>query len=126
MKRLILSKSLLLISLGVVLAVLSISNSCTKSSTDPTGGGGSNQPGANEVWLQNRAFTPASITVAVGTTVKWTNKDSYTHNVTSSTAVFNSGSMGNGAIFTFQFTAAGTYPYTCTLHPGMAGTVIVQ
>jgi plastocyanin len=126
MKKLILSKGRSILSIGILMAVFIISNSCSKSSTDPTGGGGSNQPGLNEVWLQGRAFTPATITVAVGTTVKWINKDSYTHNVTSATGVFNSGSMGNGAIFPFQFTAAGTYPYTCTLHPGMAGTVIVQ
>jgi plastocyanin len=124
MKTLLSAKRSSVLGLAIIL-ILSISNSCTKSSTDPTGGG-TGQPGANEVWMQGMAFNPVTITVPVGTTVKWTNKASVTHNVTSATAVFSSGPMGNGATYTFQFTTAGTYPYTCTLHPGMAGTVIVQ
>jgi len=125
MKKVLLTKSRSALSLGIMLTILIVSNSCSKSSTDPTGGG-TDQPGANEVWMQGMAFNPLTITVPVGTTVKWTNKDSFTHNVTSATAVFSSGAMGGGATFSFQFTTAGTYPYTCTLHPGMAGTVIVQ
>ena len=109
---------------GVLLTILSISYGCTKSSD--SGNGGSNQPGANEVWMQNMAFDPTSITVSVGTTVKWTNKDSFTHNVTSSTGAFSSGSMASNATFSFQFNSAGTYNYSCTIHPGMNGTVIVQ
>lgn len=125
MKKLLSTTSRSVLSLGIMLTILIISNSCSKSSTDPTGGG-TNQPGANEVWMQGMTFNPATLTVSVGTTVKWTNKASFTHNVTSGTAVFSSGAMGNGSTFSFQFTAAGTYPYTCTLHPGMAGTIIVQ
>jgi plastocyanin len=124
MKNILLKKSRLVLSLGILL-VLTISNSCTKSSTDPTGGG-TDQPGANEVWMQGMTFNPSTLTVPVGTTVKWTNKASVTHNVTSATAVFSSGAMDGGATFSFQFNTAGTYPYTCTLHPGMAGTIIVQ
>jgi plastocyanin len=125
MKKLILSKSRSVLSIGIMMAVLIISNSCTKSSTDP-GTGGSDGPGANEVWLKGMAFTPSSITVSVGTTIKWTNKDAVTHNVTSNTGVFSSGDMGNGATFSFQFNTAGTYPYTCTIHPTMTGSVTVQ
>ncbi len=124
MKISILSKIRSTIYLGIILTIISISISCTKTSTDP--GTGGTQPGANEVWMQGMAFTPATITVSVGTTIKWTNKDSYTHNVTSATSVFSSGPVSGGATFSFKFTAAGTYPYTCTIHPGMAGTVIVQ
>lgn len=109
---------------GVLLTILSISYGCTKSSDNGTGG--STQPGANEVWMQNLAFNPSSITVSVGTTITWTNKDSFTHNVTSSTQAFSSGSMSPGATFSFKFNTAGTYNYTCTIHPGMNGTVIVQ
>jgi plastocyanin len=125
MKRIILSKIRTVLSIGIMLAIINLSNSCTKSSTNAPGGG-SDQPSANEVWMQGMVFNPATITVPTGTTVKWTNKASFTHNVTSATAVFSSGAMGNGSTFSFQFITAGTYPYTCTLHPGMAGTVIVQ
>jgi plastocyanin len=125
MKKLILTKNRSVLSIAIVLTIFVISNSCTKSSTDPTGGG-TGQPGANEVWMQSMAFTPASITVPVGTTIKWTNKDGVTHNVTSNTSVFSSGAMSSGAIFSFTFANAGSYPYKCTIHPGMTGTVIVQ
>ena len=124
MKKFILSGSRSVLAIGIMLTIVIISNSCSKSSTDT--GGGTNQPGPNEVWLQGMAFTPASITVSVGTTIKWTNKDAVTHNVTSNTAVFSSGAMGDGATFSFKFTTAGTFPYTCTIHPSMQGSVIVQ
>jgi plastocyanin len=86
----------------------------------------SSGPGASEVWMQNNAFTPASITVPVNTTVKWTNKDGTAHTVTSTAGVFDSGNIANAGAFSYQFTSAGTYPYKCTIHSGMTGSVIVQ
>jgi len=83
-------------------------------------------PGTNEVWMQNTAFVPPSITVAVNTVIKWTNKDNMDHNVTSNTGLFSSGTIGSAGTFTHQFTAAGLYPYNCTIHSGMNGTVTVQ
>lgn len=95
---------------------------CKKNNTAPSMG----TPGANEVWIQNSTFTPASITVAVNTTIKWTNKDGITHTVTSNNALFDSGNIGNGGTYSRQFTTAGTYPYHCSIHSSMAGTVVVQ
>lgn len=83
-------------------------------------------PGANEVWMQNNIFSPASITVPANTTIKWINKDGAAHTVTSNTGSFDSGSIAGGNTYSHQFTAAGTYPYNCSLHSGMSGTVIVQ
>jgi plastocyanin len=71
------------------------------------------------------SFNPSSITVYVGTKITWTNKDAVTHNVTSNTTLFSSGSMTTGATFSYTFTTAGTFPYTCTIHPSMTGTVTV-
>jgi plastocyanin len=80
------------------------------------------------VSIQGMAFIPASITIAVNTTVTWTNNDAVTHTVTSDTPLFNSGNMaGNGSgTFSFTFTSAGTFPYHCSIHPDMTATVIVQ
>ena len=83
-------------------------------------------PAANEVWIQGMAFTPATCTVPVNTTVTWTNKDAAPHNVVSNDNLFNSGDMNKGATFSYRFTTAGSYAYRCTLHEGMTGTVIVQ
>lgn len=128
MKNLFISKNRFLTGMGLLLVVMSISYSCSKSSNDYSTGtnpppGTTGGPGTNEVWIQNMAFTPSSITVAAGTTITWTNKDGVTHNVTSDSGVFSSGSMGTGATFSFKFVTKGTYTYKCTIHPSMTGSV---
>jgi len=114
-----------------LIAILMISFSCSKSSnaymnpaTNTTGGAGG--PGANEVFIQGMAFVPATISVAAGTTITWTNKDAIAHTVTSGTNLFDSGSLASGKSFTFTFATAGTYPYYCSIHPTMTATVTVK
>jgi amicyanin len=133
MKYSIHPKSRFLIGIGFLITILSISASCSKSSManmTGTGGNGNNTgtstPGANEVFIQGMVFSPSTITVKAGTAITWTNKDAVTHNVTSSPALFSSGAMGNGATYSFTFTDKGTYSYTCTIHPSMKGTVVVN
>jgi plastocyanin len=113
-----------------VIAILAISNSCTKA-TDymngtGTGSKGSGGPGINEVWIQGMSFSPATISVAAGTTITWTNKDGVAHTVTSDAALFDSGSIGSGGTFSFSFGTAGTYSYHCAIHPSMTGKVVVN
>jgi plastocyanin len=71
------------------------------------------------------ASGPAAITVKVGTTVTWTNKDSDPHTVTTSNGPLHSPTMQGGATFSYTFTAAGTFNYLCTIHPFMTATVTV-
>ena len=112
--------------LALIIIVLGM-GSCSKSSNDVTGGTTPPTPGANEVWMQNTTFVPSTKTVAVGTTITWTNKDAATHDVKSNTAgLFASPSMGQGATFSYTFTKAGSFGYTCVFHTGMNGTIIVQ
>jgi plastocyanin len=84
--------------------------------------GGSTQ----EVKIVNFSFTPATITVSAGTTVKWTNQDSTAHTVTADDGSFDSGQMAQGVTFSFTFSKAGTFSYKCGNHPNMLGKVIVQ
>ncbi len=77
------------------------------------------------VAIANFAFNPASVTVAVGGLVTWTNSDSAAHTVTFDSGP-NCGTLGSGATQTAQFTVAGTYPYHCQIHSSMKGTVVVQ
>ena len=70
-------------------------------------------------------FSPASLTVAAGTTVTWQNKDTIAHTSTSNNGVFN-GSLAPGGSYSYTFGAKGTYQYHCTIHPGMTGSVTVQ
>ena len=72
------------------------------------------------------AYLPDSITVPVGTTVKWTNNDAIAHDVTSKNNLFLSPNMAPGATFSQTFQSAGSFPYYCTIHSGMTGTVTVQ
>ena len=131
MKKLIGSKIRLLTGVSFLFAILTISNSCTKSTaadTPATGGTtkGSGGPGTNEVWIQGMAFTPATITVAAGATITWTNKDAVAHTVTSNTGLFDSGSMSTNATYSRAFSTSGTFQYYCKVHPGMTATVVVN
>jgi plastocyanin len=83
-------------------------------------------PPAQQVVIEQFAFTPAALTVPVGATVTWTNKDGTIHTVTSTTKAFASDGLDQGGTFSHTFTAPGTYPYSCKLHPRMTGTVTVQ
>ena len=83
-------------------------------------------PSAASVSIANFAFSPATLTVSVGTVVTWTNNDSTTHTVTSDTGVFSSGGMDQHATFSYTFSTAGTYTYYCSIHTYMKGTVIVK
>ena len=83
-------------------------------------------PAAQQVTIEQFKFTPAALTVPVGTTVTWTNKDGTIHTVTSTTKVFASEGLDQGGSFSYTFTTPGSYPYFCKLHPRMTGTVTVQ
>ena len=79
-----------------------------------------------EVKIDNFSFTPASITVPVGTEVTWTNRDDIPHNVVSEDHSIKSKTLDTDEKFTFTFTKPGTYSYFCSIHPKMKGTVVVQ
>ena len=77
--------------------------------------------------ISNFAFNPPTLTVKVGTTVTWTNKDSVTHTVTSdSGTLLDSPSIPPGQSFSFTFTSSGTESYHCTIHPMMKGKIVIQ
>jgi len=79
-----------------------------------------------EVKIDNFSFAPGSFTVAVGTTVTWTNHDDIPHTVVSTDGVFKSKVMDTDEKFSYTFDKAGTFPYFCSIHPKMTGTVVVQ
>jgi plastocyanin len=78
-----------------------------------------------QVNIQGFAFSPQNLTIVAGTTVNWTNLDPNTHTATSDTAVWDSGDLAQNQSYPHTFAAAGTYPYHCTYHPGMTGTITV-
>jgi plastocyanin len=79
-----------------------------------------------EVKIDNFVFGPQTITVPVGTTVTWTNKDDIPHTTVSTDGVFKSKVMDTDETFSYKFTKPGTYSYFCSVHPKMTGKVVVQ
>ena len=75
------------------------------------------------VAIGDNTFTPATITVDVGETVKFENGGAIPHTVTGDG--FDSGSLAPGDSFTFAADKAGTVKYVCVFHPGMQGTIEV-
>ncbi len=80
----------------------------------------------SDVTIANFAFSPDTLTVKAGTTVKWTNKDSTAHTVTADDGSFDSGTLNPGMTFSFTFKQAGTVSYHCTIHPNMKAKIVVQ
>lgn len=95
-------------------------------SVTPPPSAGNSQPVAASVNIQNFSFSPATLTVAVGTKVTWLNEDAAAHTVTSDNGSFGSSPLNQGDSYGFTFAKAGTYNYHCSIHPSMEGTVIVQ
>jgi len=79
-----------------------------------------------EVKIDNFSFGPGTLTVPVGTTVTWTNRDDIPHTVVSTDGAFKSKVLDTDEKFSFTFGKAGTFPYFCSIHPKMTGKVIVQ
>ena len=112
--------------LGAALAIVAVFGcNNSKSPTYPN-----NPPPTSShhhaVAIQGFAFSPSSLTIAVGDTVVWTNDDSAAHTVTSDSGSELNGSVGHGESYQHIFAAAGSYPYHCTVHPSMHGSVTVQ
>jgi amicyanin len=78
------------------------------------------------VTISDFAFSPATVTIAAGDTVTWTNTDPVVHTATSTSGAFDSGDIAQGDTFSFTFTTPGTYDYFCTPHPTMTGRIVVQ
>jgi 3',5'-cyclic-AMP phosphodiesterase len=76
--------------------------------------------------IDNFAFNPASITVPIGAKATWTNHDDIPHNIISTKRLFASPVLDTGETFSHVFEAPGEYPYYCSIHPKMTGTLIAK
>jgi plastocyanin len=78
-----------------------------------------------EVNIDNFAFTPKELTVKTGATIVFRNRDDIPHSVVGTNGEFRSKALDTDDTFSFTFTKAGTYDYSCGLHPQMQGKVVV-
>jgi amicyanin len=81
--------------------------------------------GGTAVAITDFKFSPATLTVPVGTTVTWTNQDEEPHTIAAKDGSFHSPGMDTHGTYSFTFTTPGSYDYICSIHPFMAGTVMV-
>ena len=83
------------------------------------------------VTVADNVFQPASVTIAAGDTVVWTQPGTRVHNVTADDGSFSSGNLAAGGTFSRAFASPGTFRYYCSIHGapggiGMSGVVVVQ
>jgi len=129
-----------LVMLGLLLipfaAIISLGDAYAEETVTVIMTPGSGGPGCE---VENKCFDPGTITIPVGTTIIWVNKDSQGHTVSSG----NPGDADAGALFDstkdpagfliapekswqYIFDKPGEYPYFCLVHAGwMTGKVIV-
>lgn len=81
--------------------------------------------GGTAVSISDFKFNPATLTVPVGATVTWTNKDEEPHTIAAKDGSFHSPGIDTNGTYSFTFTTAGSYDYICSIHPFMTGTVVV-
>jgi len=110
---------------AMALSACSSGGSTTSSSTHP----GSGSPGGavQAITIKTFAFSPSSLTVAPGASVTVTNDDSVAHTLTSKSGDFDTGDIQAGQSKTFTApNKAGSYPYICSIHQYMTGTLTVS
>lgn len=107
---------------------MDMSKSDTNSSSSDTNQTSTEPAATDSVTIKDYAFSPATITVKVGTTVSWTNQDSVRHDVVSDDGSAdgpNGPLLAKGETYKFTFAKAGTFSYHCTPHPYMKAKVVV-
>jgi plastocyanin len=81
---------------------------------------------AVNIVIDNFSFSPATATVAPGTTVTWTNRDDIPHTVVSIEQKFKSPVLDTDEKFSHKFDTVGSYKYFCSIHPKMTGEIVVK
>jgi plastocyanin len=92
------------------------------ATTAPTGG---DATGEVVVVIKDVAFQTPEVTVKAGGSVMWDNQDNQAHTATG-TGSFATDTIAPGESKTVTFDEAGTFPYICSFHPFMKGTVTVE
>jgi plastocyanin len=108
---------------AVVAGTLLLGAACGGSSD-----GSNTEPEAGDVTVQlvGLRFDPAMVEVPVGKRVVWRWTDRVGHNVVADGAAFLGSKVQSGGTYVIRFDRPGTYPYQCTLHEGMRGTVVAR
>lgn len=117
--------SLMILSAAIVLVGAGCAASPTPAASNAQAPEVNLQSVEKTVSVSNFAFAPAELVVTAGTVVVWKNLDSAPHLV-SSPGNFESAQLAQGEEYRFTFSTAGTFDYTCKIHPSMKGKIIVK
>jgi plastocyanin len=116
-------RTILMLTASLSLWLMALGASSWPSAADPPR---DQTPADASVSIKDLKFSPATVTIKSGQTVMWTNNDDRDHNVTADDGSFKSGNLGAGKSFRNTFSQKGTFPYRCTYHPRMRGSIVVQ
>jgi plastocyanin len=116
----------LFVGLLLTMTVLAVGCGGSAEGASGTTAVGSSGDGSATVRMVDYSFEPQTITVASGTTITWINEDSVSHNAVADDESWGTDIFGGGGSASITFDSPGTYPYNCTLHAGMVGTVVVE
>jgi plastocyanin len=105
-------------SIAVILSLLS--TGCSRGAVD------AQKSTSQTVVIDGTRFQPAELSVNVGDSIVWVNKDPFPHTATSATGGFDSGEIASEKSWTFKAVKAGEFPYVCTLHRNMKGILRVK
>lgn len=127
-------KSLNSFFLMLIAALILSLTGCGDDATGPDIDNGNDEngdaPPSALVQMTGRTYSPSTLEVEVGTTVRWENNSDETHTVTSGSNrehddEFNSGDIAPGESYTYTFDNTGSFDYFCIPHPGMEATITV-
>jgi plastocyanin len=106
-----------------LIAALSVAALCSGATGSLATAGSS---ATAQIVIKDFMFRPTPLTIKAGSIVTWANKDDEPHTVVSDTGLFRSGAVDTDETFTFKFDKPGTYHFTCSIHPRMVGTIVVE
>jgi len=114
-------------ALTCLLAVLgAVAIATASGAASPGQNRGAGKAERHTVTIDGTSFAPSDLTVHVGDRVVWTNKDPYPHTATSKTGSFDSDDIKPAKSWTFVAKKKGDFPYVCSIHPSMKGTLHVK
>lgn len=119
-------KKIFFIGLLVIAVLISGCTTTTTTQPAPTQTPVTTTPTPVSVDIRGYTFVPGTVGISKGTTVTWTNDDGVPHTVTSISGAFDSGPIDPGKTYSYTFNQAGTFEYSCTIHPSIPhGNVVV-
>ena len=119
--------ALVMVLVGALLLAACSSGAVGLTEAAASGGSSAGATSTNAITISNFMFSPMRVSVAPGSTVSVTNKDSVAHTLTATGGQFDTGDINGGQTKTFTAPSkAGTYSYICNIHQYMMGTIVVR